>query len=256
MAKTPRKHVQLTLESARKPAGHGGWRPNAGRPRKQRRLEPHAAREDFPERFPQHVTLRVQPGLPSMRDEHFVRLIRTQIASSHLPCYRIVHFCVQSNHLHLIVEASDKEALADGVKRTKIRIARRLNRALGRSGLFFDQRYHCRSLTTPLEVRNALVYVLNNTRHHAHERGELLPRDWFDPYSSAPWFDGWDSPLVIDAPWKAAVMNIPRPVELPRTWLLAIGWRRRGLLRVDEVPAFRATETKRRRRAKQRKRDL
>ncbi|MBA3498864.1 MAG: transposase [Deltaproteobacteria bacterium] len=183
-----------------------------------------------------------------------VRLLRTQIAFGQLPNFRIVHFCVQSNHLHLIAEADGKLALADGVKRTKTRIARRLNRALHRSGSFFDQRYHRRSLSTPREVRNALCYVINNERHHADERGEVLPATWFDPFSSAPWFDGWSAPLLIDEPWKKTVTQIPRPTELARTWLLRVGWKRHGLIAVDEVPARHATKAKKRQ--KRRSRDV
>ena len=50
------------------------------------------------------------------------------------------------------------------------------------------------------------------------------------PCSSSRFFDGWrDSP------------SSPRPadkptVATPGTWLLAKGWRRWGLLRIDEVP--------------------
>jgi REP element-mobilizing transposase RayT len=243
MAKKPRKkHVQLTLESARKPTGRGGWRPGAGR--KPSGNASHQSREDFPARHPQHVTLRLLRGLPSLRDEKHVRLLRTQIALSHSSSFRIVHFAFESNHVHLIVEADGKEALADGVKVTKTRIARRFNRALGRRGEVFAERYHSRSLETPTEVRNALCYVLNNERHHAHERGETLPPTWFDPFSSAPWFDGWSMPLVIDEHWRAAVIAIPRPVELPRTWLLRRGWRKRGLVRIDEVPGIKKRRRK------------
>jgi REP element-mobilizing transposase RayT len=241
-----KRHVQLSLDRARKPSGRGGWRPNAGRKRTSRN-EPHLAREDFPGRFPQHVTLRVLNGLPSLRDERFVGLICTQIALAHDREFRIVQFCVEWNHLHLIAEAAGKEALAEGVRRFKSRVARRLNRDLGRKGELFDQRYHRRSLTTPREVRNALCYVLNNERHHADERGQSLPPRWFDPFSSAPWFDGWESPLAIDEPK-------PCPVAPAQTWLLRRGWRRHGLINLAEVPARRATAMGKRRRAKRRTR--
>src|SRR6476619_4183346 len=64
----PRKrHVQLTLDQARKPeAGkHGGWRPGAGRPKKAGAVS-HATRPSEPSRFPQHVTLRITDGVTSL----------------------------------------------------------------------------------------------------------------------------------------------------------------------------------------------
>jgi putative transposase len=235
-----KRHIQLSLDRARKPSGRGGWRPNAGRKRKSRN-EPHVAREDFPARFPQHVTLRVKKDLPSLREECFVGFIRTQIALAHDRAFRIVEFCVEWNHLHLLAEAANKDVLAEGMRRFKSRVARRLNRELGRHGELFDQRYHRRSLTTPREVRNALCYVLNNERHHADERGESLPSTWFDPFSSAPWFDGWETAPVLGT-------QLPCPVARAQTWLLRQGWRRHGLIKLDEVPARRATAAKQRRR--------
>jgi putative transposase len=53
---------------------------------------------------------------------------------------RVVHFTVQSNHLHVIAEARDAMALARGVQALSIRIARAVNRVLGRRGPVFADR--------------------------------------------------------------------------------------------------------------------
>ncbi len=62
---------------------------------------------------------------------------------------------------------------------------REVNRALGRTGKVWADRYHARALTKPREVRNALVYVLNNVKKHRPGFRGL------DVCSSAPWFTGW-----------------------------------------------------------------
>ena len=142
--------------------------------------------------------------------------------------FRLVHFSVQGNHLHLICEATDKLALSRGMQGLSIRIARRLNRCAGRSGRVFAQRYHSRILRTPTEVRRALAYVLNNYRHHSRDR---LQSDWIDPLSSAPYFEGW---RTRPHRWKLPDGN---PTMPPTTWLLGTGWRRLGLIPPDEVPA-------------------
>lgn len=228
-------HQQLTFTDARKPTGRGGWRPRAGRPRGRRQVA-HTARTEFPSRVPLHITLRLAGGVPSLRREELVRLIRGQIAQSHRADFRIIHFSVQHNHIHLIIEASGRQALARGVQGLKVRLARRLNRALGRAGTFFDERYHARPLRTPREVRNAVRYVLNNERHHAFERGELLDPAWIDPFSSAPWFDGWATPLDARDDAVAFALTLPSPVAPPTVWLLTTGWKRHGLIATDEIP--------------------
>ena len=47
---------------------------------------------------------------------------------------RIVHYSIQGNHLHLIVEADDRESLAKGMQGLAIRIARAINRLFARAG--------------------------------------------------------------------------------------------------------------------------
>jgi len=103
-----------------------------------------------------------------------------------------------------------------------IRVAKAVNRVLGRRGAVWGDRYHARTLATPREVRHALVYVLQNWKKHVPgARGA-------DPRSSAAWFTGWRTPL-------ASTLG-PAPTAAARTWLARIGWRRHGLLDIGEAP--------------------
>jgi REP element-mobilizing transposase RayT len=141
--------------------------------------------------------------------------------------FRLVHFNVLGNHLHLICEADDRRALSRGVQGLAIRIARNVNRVTGRRGKLFAERYHLHVLETPREVRNALVYVLRNgVRHGVSPAGPF-----FDVYSSAVYFDGWKQPnrtRFLD--------DGDHPVVPPRSWLLTTGWRRHGPVSFDEAP--------------------
>jgi putative transposase len=138
--------------------------------------------------------------------------------------------------VHLLVEASDKRALSSGVRSIAIRIARYVNDLLSRRGAFWGDRWHGRALTSPREVRNALVYVLANFRKHARR---TVPAG-IDPFSSGAWFDGWKDrrhaerePPFAQRPRRP---NADCPVSRARSWLARVGWRRRGLLSIDEAP--------------------
>ncbi|MBA3459449.1 MAG: transposase [Deltaproteobacteria bacterium] len=229
------RHIQLSLDAARRPMGHGGWRPGAGRPRTRQGVS-HEAREPIAGSVPQHVTLRIADGVTSLRKRKLVKLIRQSIAKAHKPDFRVAHFNVESNHLHLIIEAENNERRARGIKGLKVRIARRVNRALGRRGALFGDRYHTRALRTPREVRNAIRYVLNNAIHHGVAPSER-EHTWIDPYSSAAWFDGWREQLEPDTWWKQELLAEPSPVARPTVWLLSVGWRKHGALGFDESPA-------------------
>ena len=228
-------HVQLSLESARRPDGkHGGWRPKAGRKKKRGSIS-HDTRPEFPSRYPQHVTLRIVDGAPNIAADWLQKRIREAIRDSHKPDFRIVEFNVLGNHLHLVVEAAGKRSLQLGMQGFEIRVAKRLNAALKRTGKLFAHRYHARALTSPTQVRNTLRYVLLNRRHHDAER--YAAKNWIDPWSSAAWFDGWKRPIVFDTWWKQELAAIEAPTRRATTWLLSTGWKRLGLLDFDDRPA-------------------
>jgi REP element-mobilizing transposase RayT len=199
----------------------------------------HVARDPFRRPVPAHVTLRLRSDLPSLRTVSIVREIERTFASG---CerggFRLVHYSLQGNHAHLVVEASDQVTLGRGMMAIGARLARAVNRVLGRSGPVLADRYHSRLLPTPKEVRNALRYVLLNARHHGGKsRGAASRRAWrLDPASSAKWFDGWRSDVVTDAD-RADPLRTRSPVARARTWLLSVGWRRHGLLDPSDVPA-------------------
>jgi hypothetical protein len=143
---------------------------------------------------------------------------------------RLIHFSVQGNHLHLIVEAADRTALGRAMRGLQIRMARGLNRLFGRAGRVFADRYHARAMRTPRETRNGIAYVLLNARRHAFQRGLDLRNDRIDPCSSGLAFDGWKGRPMLEP-------DDPIPVAAPHSWLLRIGWRRRGLISPTEIPA-------------------
>ncbi len=139
-----------------------------------------------------------------------------------------MHYSLQRDHAHLVVEADDAAALGRGMKAIGARLARAVHRVFRRSGSVLADRYHVRVLKTPLEVRRAIAYVLLNARRHAAALGRKL-RHGVDTASSGAWFDGWKQGSCAGA-------ERPPPVAAARSWLLRVGWRRHGLVCTSEVP--------------------
>jgi hypothetical protein len=157
--------------------------------------------------------------------------VRGAIKAAMKASFRVVHFSVQSDHVHLIVEASDTRSLSSGVRGLSIRIALAVNRALGCGGKVWGDRYHTRALCSPREVRNGLVYVLMNFRKHLRPSAG---RASVDPCSSAPWFDGF---RARDGTARQPDVRDDAPTARPTTWLASRGWRSRGLIGLGERPA-------------------
>lgn len=215
----------------------GGRRRGAGRkPGAGLSRVAHVARPAHHARNPVHVTFRAH--LRCLRSQFVFPTVRLTLAGlrSLQASFRIVHFSVQGNHMHLLVEASDRAALSAGLRSLAIRLALRLNRLLMRRGKLWADRCHQHVLTTPRAVRNALVYVLGNHRKHDTKATARI-----DPRSSGPYFQGFldlarAPPAPVSSPGSSTTFVAP-PVAAPRTWLLVAGWKRHGLLSTREYPA-------------------
>ena len=184
----------------------GGKRPGAGRPRIHDRpglVGPgvsHLPREAFASRRAVHVTQRLRPDAGYLRKQGPAQvLLKAFQDAAERGGIRIAHYSIQGNHLHLVVEAEDAKSLSRGIQGLAIRIARRLNRRIGRKGPVFADRYHSHVLGTRREVANAVRYVTGNYRHHARES---LPPGFRDPLATRP----------------------ERPLAEPKLWLLRAGW--------------------------------
>ncbi|MBW2666970.1 MAG: transposase, partial [Deltaproteobacteria bacterium] len=205
---------QQSFDDYRMRSGRGGPRAGAGRKPSGRICERKQRRERFHGSQPVHVTLRFREGLPRLRNRRLVGELRRSFAEA---CergdFRLVHYSVQHNHLHLLVEAEDHVALGRGMKSIGARASRSIQRVVGVTGRVLAQRYHAHVLRTPREVRRALRYVLLNARKHWRERRRAVPPARLDDASSSRWFDGFTHEL----PGARAG---PREVARPRTWLL------------------------------------
>src|SRR5262249_38188006 len=92
----------------------GGRRRRTGRgplPPK-RRSTPHRARPAHYHAHPVHITLRAKRRAPYLRAEVPFEALRAAIAKASREAFRVLHFSVQPDHVHLIVEARDRFALS------------------------------------------------------------------------------------------------------------------------------------------------
>lgn len=206
----------------------GGKRKGAGRkPRGEQACVSRRARPKLAARFPVHVSMKLRDDIGNLKkDQRFVQIEKALVAVKiHRDSFRVVHYCLQSNHLHLVCEAKNAESLSRGLQGLAIRIARGLNGHLKRKGKVFADRYYARILKTGREVKNVLAYVLHNSRSHALRKRRSHALDRMEPFTSAPEFDGWSKRPTLR--WRRTG---PPPVCEPHTWLLFTGWRRWGLI--------------------------
>jgi len=190
--------------------GWGGARAGAGqKPRGEEAGISHERTLEVDRHAPVHVTLRARDHVWNLRSRRCHAVIAAALRGVlGRPGFRVVHFSLQGNHAHLLVEADDAAALARGMKALSGRIALGLNRLMERRGRVFQDRYHAHVLRTRAEAQRAIAYVLGNFASHARRRGEPLGPAFVDEYSSA-------APRGPDGE--------PPPVSAPECWLLRGG---------------------------------
>ena len=189
----------------------------------------------MPGHCPVLVTLRVLDDVPGLRCARFLREFRKTLRKgARRPGFRVVHYSIQDDHAHFLVEAQGKVCLANGMKSLGARFARCVNRVFERAGRVLADRFHHVVKRTPTEVRRALAYVLLNVRKHFWQRRRREPPVVLDGASSGLWFDGWKG----RAPPAGRYADPGRECEVApaRSWLLTRGWRRIGLIDPAEVP--------------------
>jgi REP element-mobilizing transposase RayT len=240
----PRKQpVQQLLFKPR-----GGKRRGAGRPPKSARAgAPHKERPFLHARYPVHVTLRVVAAVGKLRRRCVYQAIReATLTTARREDFRIVQLSIQHDHIHLLVEADNKRALAVGMQGFQISAAKHLNAAISkgklgprRRGTVFPDRYHAEIITSPTQARHALSYVVNNWRKHRedqHGPASTWKLDWF---SSAITFPGWAEYGDEAFLWRGPPTYEPLMVFQPKTWLLREGWKKSGSISCSEVPSKR-----------------
>jgi REP element-mobilizing transposase RayT len=236
-----KRHVQQDLFR------RGGKRKGAGRkPKGARAGSPHQARQTFKASHPLHVVMRVVPAVGNMRRRDMYKAMRDATVTAALrERIRIVQISIQRTHVHMLVEAPNKRALARGMQGFQVSAARNINTVLGvdkyrrRRGPVFADRYHVEVITSPTRARRALSYVMNNWRKHREDQRGLAKTWLIDPFSSGISFPDWKE--LDDKVWLWPIRETYEPliVRRPGSWLLREGWKLCGSISVHDVPSKR-----------------
>ena len=105
---------------------------------------------------PVQVTLKLQPGLPSLRTPALKACVEQAIDAGHERFgMRLLNHTLEKDGLSLVVTAPHRRALSRGIQGISVRIARAVNRKLERKGRLFADRYDAHVLANA--VRSSSV---------------------------------------------------------------------------------------------------
>jgi REP element-mobilizing transposase RayT len=228
--KQPLKSKQLGFKRI---SGWGGKRSGAGRPNISKEVN-HLKRHAVSLKQPLHISMKLKENLPSLRSKILFKEFQKSVRKAKRLGLYVVHFSIQSNHIHLFAETKTNETLSKGMQSLAGRFAKTIryytHKGGGKKkGSVFKGRYHLHVLKTPKEVRNALEYVLLNFSKHLNVIEHL------DRFSSGAHFTQWKALLgkrfgnlikwQVDRR-EAEAANLNDFLSPPRSWLAKEGWMR------------------------------
>jgi len=212
--------------------GWGGRRPGSGRKNLSRQVN-HMKRPKVSLKVPLHVTLRLKERLPTLRKKSLFAEFKESLKGARNQGLNVIHFSIQSNHIHLFCESANNRSLSLGMRALAGRFAKILRKYFfskggERSGSVFEGRYHLHLLKTPAEVRNALEYILLNLSKHQ----KLI--EYIDDFSSGQCFKEWRT--LLGKRFKSLVRSdgafwekhdpgdLIEILSPPQSWLARVGW--------------------------------
>lgn len=126
----------------------------------------HIARDEVKSSTPLHLTIKVERSKAGLKNKSIIKVLHSSIKKARLIGLRIIHYTLEFDHVHLLVEADNKAILGKGMQSFGISFSKGINKLKGLSGRVFKTRYHFRKLKTPSEVKNVLNYILGNAVKH------------------------------------------------------------------------------------------
>lgn len=169
------KQLDLNLYTGKR----GGRRPDSGRNRIHSKGVSHKIREKVFPRTPVHINFKV---MTYIQNKPCLEILNIAITKAQSHGLNIIYFALQSNHIHLIAEVRDNQALTKGMRSLTICFAKRIKALKKLNEALQIERYHLHVLKTPAEVENALNYVIYNEIHHSGQR----PKNGFSSLVTPP----------------------------------------------------------------------
>ncbi len=169
----------------------GGRRPYCGRKRIHSKGVAHRTREKVSDRTPMHINFKYRTQI---KTKFCLRLLKRAILNARRHGLRVNHYSLQSNHIHLIVEAETNQILTKGMRSLTVTFAKGLQQ-----GKIQVERYHLHVLRAVREIKNAILYVLFNQQKH--EKGKFSR---IDEYSSLLSTD-YAMKLIQNFAWKEKI---------------------------------------------------
>ena len=113
-----------------------------------------------------HLTIKIAKNKAGVKNKQILKVLKRAILKGRSAGIRIIHFTLEYDHIHLLVEADCKIKLGRGMMRFGVTLAKGINHYRRDQGQVYKHRYHQRFITSRRDLKNVMNYIFHNGLKH------------------------------------------------------------------------------------------
>lgn len=138
----------------------------AGRPAFNDRGIRHTSRPTLKKMSSLHLTIKVNRNKAEIKNKKVLKLLKHSIANARRQELKVIHFALEYDHVHLLIEAEDNVTLGKGMMSLGVTLAKGINRLKKLKGSVYKHRYHFRHITSSRQLKAVMNYIFSNGLKH------------------------------------------------------------------------------------------
>jgi REP element-mobilizing transposase RayT len=156
MKKPLRKNKQLSLINLKR----------AGRPAIHDPGIRHTKRPLITKPTSLHLTVKILRTKANLKNKMVLTILKRSIMNARKMGLRVIHFTLEYDHVHLLIEADNNFILGKGMQAFGVTFSKAINRMRKIKGGVYKHRYHFRKIVGARQLKNVLNYIFKNGIKH------------------------------------------------------------------------------------------
>jgi REP element-mobilizing transposase RayT len=122
-----------------------------------------------------HLTVKILRAKAKLKNKIILSILKRSIMNARKKGLRVIHYSLEYDHIHLLIEADDNFILGKGMQAFGVTFSKALNRMRKMRGAVYKHRYHFRKIIGARQLKNVLNYLFTNGLKHNTAKSILNP---------------------------------------------------------------------------------
>lgn len=131
----------------------------------------HTHRPVFKKPASLHLTIKIAKEKSNLKNKEVLSILKRAILNSRKMGLRVIHFTLEYDHIHLLIEAENNHLLGKGMQSFGVTLSKAINKLKKTSGQVYRHRYHFRKITSARQLKNVMNYIFRNGLKHGTSAG-------------------------------------------------------------------------------------